>query len=218
MPACLVIAAFDGVAGDGASRQLVPIVRFPTELVDHWRERESRVRHSARDDDLRAAPQRLRHGERTEVNIRTLHLRANLGQGLARFHVLQLDSAFQEIVEAPYDVVARHGRDFDLDALPLRDLEHCVAACRRIDTARVGDHTNAALLQIGEYSRDHLDKVARIPRLGISRPLLLQDRHCDLGKIIERQIVNRAAPNLFHRSFKRVAPEALAVCDANHFG
>ena len=102
------------------------------------------------------------------------------------------------------------------DALLLGDFEHGVAAGCGIDAARVGDHADAALYQIRQHARDHVDEIARVAGFGIARALLLQDRHGDFGQIIEREVIERAAPDLFDGRFERVAPEALSIRDSNH--
>jgi len=119
-------------------------------------------------------------------------------------------------VKAVHDVVACHGRDAHRDSLPLRHVEHRIFTGGRIHTARVGDHADAPRFQIGQHTGDHVDKIARISCLGIARPLLLQDRHGHLGKIVERQIIDGPAPHLFHGCFERVAPEALSIRNSDH--
>ena len=49
-----------------------------------------------------------------------------------------------------------------------------------------------------------------------SLALLLQDRHGDLGQVVESQVVDGPLLDEADRSFQPVAPEALAVGDANH--
>ena len=94
--------------------------------------------------------------------------------------------------------------------------EHGIAAAHGIDAAGVGDHADAAILEIGEHARDQVDEIAGIAGLRIARPLLLQDGHGDLGQIIQREVVDGSAADLFDRGFERIAPEALAIRDPNH--
>src|SRR5947209_19952152 len=50
----------------------------------------------------------------------------------------------------------------------------------------------------------------------IARALLLQNGHGDLGQVIEREVIKRAAPEQLQRCFLGVAPEGRSVGDANH--
>ena len=72
-----------------------------------------------------------------------------------------------------------------------------LATAHRVDAARVGDHADASLLEIREYARDQVDEIASIAGLRIAHPLLLQDGHGDLGQIIEGEVVDGPAPDLF---------------------
>ena len=128
-----------------------------------------------------------------------------------------VDAASDKIVQAMHDVVAGDSGDLDCNALLPRDFEHRLAASRWIHAARVGDYADASFHQIRQHPRDHVDEVARVAGLGIARPLLLQDRHGHFGQIVQRQVIDRPSPNLFDRSFERVAPEALSVRNSNHF-
>src|SRR5262249_43349403 len=92
---------------------------------------------------------------------------------------------------------------------------HSVATSLGVNAAGVGDYLDVALDKIGKYRRDHDDEVSRVPRPRITSSLLLHDRHRDLGEIIKRQVVDGASAHLFYRSFKRVSPEALSVCDSD---
>ena len=103
---------------------------------------------------------------------------------------------------------------------------HRVAARFRIQTAGVGDEANVFGEKVGEDAIDDIDKIARVTGFGIARTLLLQDRHGDLGEIVEGQVVDGPAADLIDGCVGRVSPEALAVsdtnqvlypvCDANH--
>ncbi len=204
------------MSGDGAGGEAVPVVRLPAEFVNHRRQRQAGVGDASGDHDLGALPQRLRDRTRPEINVGALHLRANGGERLARLHVVQLDAARQEIVEPPHDVVARDHRGPHRDPLPPGDLQNRIAASLGIDSAGVGDHADAPLLQIRQHAGDHVHEVASVPELRIARALLLEDGHGDFGQIVERQIVERPAAHLFHRRFQRIAPESLTIGDANH--
>ena len=203
-------AAFDGVPGDGAGREPVPIVGLPPEFVNHRREREAGIGHAAGDDDLRALRERVDHGQRAEVNVRALHVAresAASGSPVSMFFSSMpraRNASSRSMMSSPATVAtfigipwrlatsstaSRHAVGFTPPALAITRMRRC--------------------LQIRKHAGDHVDEIASIAGLGIARPLLLQDRHGDLGQIIERQVIDRAAPHLLHRALRANRPRSL---------
>src|SRR5207244_4328584 len=85
-----------------------------------------------------------------------------------------------------------------------------------VHAAGIGDDGDAAFAHgFGEtcYQRR---KVTRIAEVWIGLLLFLQDRHGDLGQVIEREVIDRALLDKADRGFEPIAPEALAVGDADH--
>ena len=140
-------------------------------------------------------------------------MRSRIGRDrLAGIHVAHLVALGEELVDAPEHVVAQDHRDFQ----PRRQPHHFARAGHRIHAAGIGDHLDAALAQTRRNARHQRRKIARIAQLRVGLLLLLQNRHGDLGEIIERQVIDGPLLHQAHRRFQPVAPEALAVGDANH--
>ena len=116
------------------------------------------------------------------------------------------------------NVIAGHDADFQA-SLAARAGErgrHCFSASFRIHAAGVRDYLYLALDNLLGAAFDHLRKIASVPGLRIARVLLFENRHGDLGQIVEGQVVDRPAAELFERRFERVAPKALGIGDADH--
>ena len=107
---------------------------------------------------------------------------------LAGVHVAHLVAFGQEVVEAREDVVAEHDRDFE----PGRQSTHFARAGDRVDAAGVGDDFDLAFAELAGDARDQGREVASVAEVRVGLPLLLQDRHGDLGEVVEGQVVDRA--------------------------
>ena len=103
-------AAFDDVSGDGAGGELVPVVRFPFELVDHRRERERGIGGTAGDHDIGARVERFRQRERPDVGIGRKDAISNGRDGLAGVHIPHLVTFAEEFVDSIENIVARARR------------------------------------------------------------------------------------------------------------
>src|SRR5207253_602760 len=69
--------ALHGMAGDGARRQLVPIVAGPAEFVQHRPEDQAGIGAAPGNHDLPAPAESIRDGRTTEIDVRALHARAD---------------------------------------------------------------------------------------------------------------------------------------------
>ena len=132
--------------------------------------------------------------------------------GSPRIHVAHLVALRKKFVEPRIDVVAQHYRHFQARRQP----HHFARAGHRVHPAGIGDHAHAALADMPRDPRDQRRKVARITQIRVGLLLLLQDRHGDLGQVVERQVVDRPLLHQAHRSFQPVAPESLPVRNPNH--
>src|SRR5690606_13624951 len=83
-----------------------------------------------------------------------------------------------------------------------------------VDAAGVGDHADPLLHTVGEDFAHERHEVTGVALRRIPRPLLLQDRHRDLGQVVQHEVVDRPAPYLVDRRIQAVAPEALPGSDA----
>ncbi len=102
-----------------------------------------------------------------------------------------------------------------LAPLLARDRDQRVAAAVGVDAAGVRDDADPLLAQAwGGCSGSARRSRSRSPACGIALPRLLHDRHRDFGEVVERQVVERALLDEAARRVDRIAPEPLAVGDA----
>ncbi len=97
-----------------------------------------------------------------------------------------------------------------------RKTQHLARAGNGIHSACIGDDLYIALFDAPGYTGDERWKIASVAEVRIRLLLLLHDRHCDLGEVVEDKVVNRSAFDKTNWRFKPVAPEALAVGDSDH--
>src|SRR5690606_5262509 len=58
-------------------------------------------------------------------------------------------------------------------------------------------------------------EIACVALRRVAHALALHDRHRDFRQVVEHQVVDRPAPDLFDGSGQAIAPEALAGCNTN---
>src|SRR5262249_18578066 len=63
---------------------------------------------------------------------------------------------------------------------------------------------------------DERREIAGVAEIGVGLLLLLQDGHGDLGEVVEREVVDGPLFDEADGGFEPVAPEPLAVSDADH--
>ena len=80
--------------------------------MNHWTKCESGVSRATGDDNLRPLIQRLNDWSSAKISVRALNSIANRTQRLSSIHVVQFDSARQEIVNAIKDVISSHQANF----------------------------------------------------------------------------------------------------------
>src|SRR2546423_1819799 len=204
-------AALDRVTRHGAGGEQVPGIGTPVEGVDHRREREAGVGDAARDDDVRAAAQRIDHGPGPEVGVGREHPIAYVGERPARIEVSQVVPPGQEAVQPPQQIVPRHDPDaqpaFELEAA--RDVGDGLGAGARVHTARVGRDLDAPLDDDRQDALHQRHEVLGVTERLVARLLLLQDGHGHFGQVVHHEIVDRPARHLAVRRFEPVAPEPL---------
>src|SRR4030095_15478696 len=156
---------------------------------------------------------------RAEIDVRARHPIANHRERLAGVHVLQFDALRDQLVEPVHNVVARYDADFDLarEAQLFDDLGESGDAGLRIDAAGVGHDLDVAGQAFRQDAPDDVEEIARVTGVRVARPLLLHNGHRDLGQVIERQIIDRAALDQLNRGVEPISPETLSVCDSYCF-
>ncbi len=85
-----------------------------------------------------------------------------------------------------------------------------------IDAAGVRDDFDVAVFQLVREAADEGREIARVAEGGVGLLLLLQDRHGDFGEIVEHEEIDGTLFDEVDGGFEPVAPEALAIGDADH--
>ena len=178
---------------------------------------ERGIRRAPGHDDVRLLPQRLDDRFGAEVRVRGGHPVADGGERLARLHVAEFVSRGEEVVERVHQVVARdHRHPGPARQRRVRERESEFGpAPLRVHPARVRDHADLLLEEVGDEVVHQGHEVARVAGGRIPVPLLLHDRHRDLGQVVEHQVVDRAAPHLQLGRLLPVSPEPLSGGDAH---
>ncbi len=180
--------------------------------MDHGRQRQCGIGRAAGNHHVGAGRQRLGEWERSDICVGALDAVADRRDRRARVHIAHLVALLQKVVETIEDVVPEHHRDLEAG----RQAHHLSRARHRIHAACVGDHFDAALPDLSGYACDQWRKIACVSEFRVGLLLLLQDRHRDLGQVVERQIVDGPLLHQADRRFQPVAPESLPVRDADH--
>ena len=207
--------AFVDVTGDDARGDPVPVVGRPAVLEHQRRVRQRRVRRSTGHHDVGLPAKRFDDRRRSDVGVRRLDALPDRGKRLSGLHVAQLVAGGQQLVQPVHQVVAGHHRHAQRSrgGNPVEGLEQRPPAALRVDAARVAYHPHVPSDQVRCETGDQRHEVARVAERRISLPLFLQDRHGDLGQIVEHQVVDRAMADLQLRRFLPVAPESLTGGD-----
>ncbi len=204
-------AAFDDVARYRAGGELVVFVFFPTELVHQRAQHHGGVDAAPGDDDLRAGIQRTGDGDGAEVGV---HRHQG---GRHRLATVQL-GAVGEFLLARQQVVAQHHADLDRHAGLGGNFLQRLLAGQRIDAAGIGHHLDAARLDLAQQRRHHvLDEVGGITVVGIAHTLGGENRHGDLGEVVENQVIDITFMHQLRRGGIRIAPEGGGAADAHGF-
>jgi hypothetical protein len=96
-----------------------------------------------------------------------------------------------------------------------RQREQRVAAGQRVHATGVRDDANALRLQLRQrLAHRDLHEVHRVAGTGVLRALRGQDRHRDLGEVVEHQVVDLAMVQQLRHGQCGVAPESRGAADA----
>jgi hypothetical protein len=202
-------AAFDQVPGQAALRELVEVVGRPAEVRDQRRQRHRAVHAAAGDDDVGARGKRRRDRERAEVGVGAHHLGRERRAGE---HLLRAGRA--QRLDLRHQVVAEHRGDLQLHALGLGCGDQGFAAGRGVDPAGVGDDADAARLELLHQRLDGADEIGRVAQARILGLGADQQRHRDLGQVVEDEHVDVAVLDELGGRELAVAPETGGAADA----
>jgi hypothetical protein len=129
--------------------------------------------------------------------------------------VVEAHAPGEERAELVEDVVALHEpHAHAAQALGPGELDHRLGARARVHASRVRHDHDAALHDLAERRAQRLEEVPRVARAGLAQLLHAQDRHGDLGQVVEHHRVHRAAAHLVEQRVVAVAPEARGAGDA----
>ena len=134
-----------------------------------------------------------------------------------------LEKRAAEVAAPPYDVLSTEearaqaqGRLWS-PPVPVGEVERqevhlpVAVVCAEL---RPRDDAHAAVRDRRKHALHRADEVARVAHARVALLLLLQDRHRDLGEVVEHQVVRRTTLDLPPRRLQPVAPEALPACNA----
>src|SRR5690606_9712141 len=130
-------------------------------------------------------------------------------------HVRERLTTGEQLVESRQQVVADHEGDPHpiADAGGVGGAPHGLGTGARVHATGIRDHPHAAIGDVGQDALDHGHEVARVAHGGIAAALLLQDRHRDLGEVVEHEVVDLAPLHLAHGRLEPIAPESLPARD-----
>ncbi len=213
-PAGGLAAALDDVAGEAAAREPVVVVAGPAELVHQHAQRHRRVDAAPGDHHLRARVERGTDRRCAEIRVGAQH---SLRQRRPAVHLAHAFVAQRR--QQRHHVVALDHRDAQFDALLGRQRRERARAPVRIHAAGVADHADAARRDLAQHRlhRD-VDEVGGIAGLGPLQPRAGEDRHRELGEVVEHQVVDFAAGHELRRGHRAVAPEARGAADPDDAG
>ena len=163
--------------------------------------------------DHHIGPRVQRGGDREGAEI-SVDARQRRGQRRAAEHFA--DSAAAKVFDFVGEVVAFDHRDLEVDARLVERRRQSRPAGFRVHAPRIGDDLDALLRDLAsERLHDHRDEIGGVTGVG---PLGLhagQDRHGDLGEIVEHEIIDAAVSNDLQGALGTVAPKARAATDAH---
>ena len=208
-PAGGLAAALDDVAGETAAREPVVVVVGPAELVHQHAQRHRRVDAAPGDHHLRARVERGADRRRAEIRIGAQHLLRQRRPAMHLVHALLAQRGQQR-----HHVVAFDHRDPQFDALRCGQRGQRACAAVGIDAAGVAHHADAASGDLAQHRlhRD-VDEIAGVAGFGLLQARAGEDRHRELGQVVEHEVVDRAARDQLRRSHGAVAPEAGGAAD-----
>ena len=121
---------------------------------------------------------------------------------LTEYNLFECDLARPKVKAADFHGKAAHHR-----------FERGLAG-QRIDAAGIGHHFHALPPDLRQQRRHHmLDEIVGVTLVGVLHPLGGEDRHGDLGQIVEHQIGDFAGLDQLARTLGGVAPEAGTAAD-----
>ena len=213
--------AFDDVTRDASRREQVVLVFLPAELVHQRPQHHRGVHAAAGDHHVGPLGQRAGNRQGAEVSVHRYQHRRDRPAGwrsLDRARGTVDLHAVGELLAARQQVVTQHHRHAERQAGHLSHGLQRLLAGQRIDAARVGDDLDAPLAQLRQQRRHHvLDEISRIAVVDVPQPLGRQDRHRDLGQVVEDQGVD--SPLFDERRGSRIGvpPEGGGTTDAQGF-
>src|SRR5438874_9760430 len=110
---------------------------------------------------------------------------------LIRIYIAEFVSCCDQLINAVEDVIAEHNRYLQIGSKP----PHFARAGNWIYATSVGDDSNVFIPNALLNSSNERRKIYGVPEVRIGLALFLQDRHSDLGEIVECEAVKRTIVN-----------------------
>jgi hypothetical protein len=210
--------ALEQVAHQHGRRHPVPIVPRPPHLVHDGAGELGGVGGAARDHDLRPRLQGLGDGAGAEVDVGEQQAVCDLLQRPAVVHVPELRPGGAQLGQTGADVVAPHHGHAQADAQLPRHPRHLAPRPVGVDAAGVGHQADAAAVGDGQELPHEGADVLRVPGPRVALAVLLQDRHGELGQMVEGDVAHVAPRRDVERGpdAAAVEPQAAADADAPH--
>ena len=176
--------------------------------MHHRPDEQGRVRDATADDDVRTLRQTARDVVATHVRVRRDDVLADaVDVFFARVQVRKLDPERTHLVEVGKYVVAGHDRDLQLaEAKALGDFDHLPRRGGRIGAAGVGNDLESLLARLWQGGFEPRLDVSDVSLIRVFCLLPLQHGKCQLGEVIEAQIVELPLVRQLDRRLEQVTP------------
>src|SRR5581483_1442570 len=216
VPARALRTALEDVPGDDPGGEAVPVVALPAELPRRGPEGQRGVRDARADDDVGAALERLDDAPRAEVRVRRHHLLVERGERDALVEVAELHALRLEHGDPRQEVVPLDVRDPRSNAELRGELVELGGEPGGIQAAGIDHDPDAARDARAEHLLHLPEEGARVAGVRALQLVAEEDHERQLGEVVARQHVDRAALDHLAGRAQPVAVEAAAVRDAEH--
>ena len=166
-------AAFDDVAGDHRSGELVVVGAGPAEVRGRRSDDHRRVGDPAGDDDVGPVVEAVDDAPRAQVGVR--------GQR----------GAEPKFRRAGLQVVAFDVGDPGGDAQALGQRAYRVGQAGGVEAAGVGDDAYAAVARLAQAVLELGEEGLGVAAVGMFHPVATQDEHGEFGQVIAGEVVDR---------------------------
>ena len=203
------------MAGHRAGGQPIPVIPVPAEFVNGRGERERRVGHAAGDHDRGPRLQRVDNGSGPEIGVRADD-RARGWKPAAR-----RCPSWSSACPAASSSSSRGSRSSPDTVAMIRSANPARSRRPRALAAQAAGFMPPALVMIlssgcawrtGTESSEDIEKIGGVTSLGVALLLQRQDRHGQLGEVLQRQIMELAVLWLVEPAHRGYRPKSHSRC------